>query len=453
MFRITNPIPDSIRDPAQLQRQFEKFKIVPYYGTTSGSSHSFLDLLDSLCTLSGSFNAAVNDLCKYAFGRNISITSRGIPGLDVEQTELTPDQQLQFYEFISGLGINATDILAISKQFTKSMLASGNVWLKVRRVVVDDIVRYNVKVLPFKNVAYLQQSDFELPVAIYTAVWGNDDFWRKSPPELFVVTTPEGELQWNDRGNAIYEALIHWKAPGSDSVYYGRPVILGVLNWLYVDFTLSDLCAKIGGTEIVAKKLIALEERGGNTLDDDDLSLEERPEFGADGRMATEQADDFRRAALTLKKLVTNEGGPGDVSSIGVVEYPKGNQEPKAIDLELNRDTAHQTFLKETSERQICSAVGWAAELTGLQGFKSGIGGNIAKDLFIIKNSSTVGPLQDELQAAWNWLLSEVVREEEALQFEGVGIAYNSIIQKIIEDLSGVAQDQVLPEVGIEGTD
>lgn len=453
MFRINNPIPDSIRDTEQIKKQFEKFKIVPYYGTTSTSSHSFLDLLESLCTLSGAFNSAVNDLCKYSFGRNISITAQGIPGLDVEVDEINPDQQLEFYQFLSGLGLKATDILSLSKQYLKSMFASGNVWLKVRRVEVGDVVRYKFRILPFKNVAYLKQESFELPVAIYTAVWGDDSYWQKNPPEQFVVTNPEEELNWNNRGNGIFDALIHWKAPGSDSVYYGRPVILGILNWLYVDYTLSDLCAKIGGTEIVSKKLIALEERGGNALNDDNLSVEDRAEIGEDGHIATEKADDFRRAALTLKKLVTNQGGHGDASSIAVVEYPKGNQEPKAIDLELNRDTQHQQFLQDTAIRQICSAIGWASELTGLQGFKSGIGGNIAKDLFIIKNASTVGPVQDELQSAWNWLIDEIVKQEQATAFDGLGISYNSIISKIVDDLQGVdgaAQAETLLEAGQE---
>lgn len=437
MFYLKNPVPESVVDKEQISKEFQKYKIVPYYGTTSKSSHTFLKTLNSLTELSGSFSAVVNDLETYAFGHALTVTALNEPGLDLEVPEVSPNVQSRFYDYLKERNIKAPKLLSISCQILRSLKASGNAWLIVRRSSVMDAVRYDIQVEPFTNVAYLKQSDFEDRVAIITPVWNDPQFWRKSPPKIRTVTEQDETIIWNDAGDGIQEALIHFRRPGT-SKYYGRPEILSVLNWLYVDYVLSDLEAKVAGTELVSKKIIAFQERSGFAMEDDRITVGEKNEVGEDGNIGTEVEDDFRRTMKQLKALTTRVGDHGETSAIVGIEYPAGTNSPTVLDLEISRDEKHHNFLKTAAEQKIAGILGWSPELSGLVQSKTNIGGNILKDLFIIKNSATIIPEQVAQSGRMNWLISEIMDFEQApAEIRDLGFSFGNVVEQIVEDLSG----------------
>jgi len=343
LFRLPNPIPKTVVDRDELIKSFQKYSIVPYYGTKDATSHSMLDLLSTLTDLSPTFKAVRRDLATYTFGLNLNIEGRTIPGLATDPVEVDFPTQARYADYYAGLNISLKKIIKLSRRIDHHRDVCGNAYLRIWRIEVAGAVRYEMDVPHYKHVGYLRSIDPGEEFIIISKFLDDIVEMERNPPTILRATQEGEQIRWTQTEPGVEQAIIHIKAESDndESDFYARPAILGALTWLYTDFQLGNLNSKVSATELITKKLLAFEAPDPNLeTDDDDDS--KRVEVTANGYINGRKMDRFERNMLILKELTTNIGrhpsalGPDRATStIGGVEYPHGAKEPTQIDLEV----------------------------------------------------------------------------------------------------------------------
>lgn len=464
IFQLPNPIPETVKDTEQLTEFYRKYGIIPYFGTNESSSQGMLDLLMTLSELSPSFNAVRRDLKEYTFGQNARIQAKQIEGLELDIAELDANSQIKYFEYLKDIGIQLKDILKKLRTVDDHLSVSGNAYIRIKRVTVVDTVRYFISVPHFKHVAYLNSRDAGEQFVIISKWIGDEQMMIKYKPTIIRVTQQGMPLKFDKKKGGVEEAIVHIKSESNtdESDYYGRPDIIPVLHWLYTDYQVGNLNSKISATEIITKKILAFEGEDPNAITDDD---DYNTEFNGK-EVGGSKLDSFQRNMLTLKKLTTQLGshpsemGPNAVGSIAGVEYPHGGSPPTVIDLEMNRDTGHQTFQQEQATTMIAGNQGWAPELVSLRKTATTLGGNLLYDIFSIKNTTTIRPRQIKFEDIINNILHQIVTMEGNKEFEYYGIELIDNISKLVESMkstSTTTASEMITEpqntVGDEGID
>lgn len=443
IFSLPNPIPYSVKDVDQLQRFIKKYQIIPYYGTEENASHSFLDLLTTLTTLSPTFTGVASDLAWYTFGQNVSIVGRSRPGLASEITELDYNEQVRFDDYLAGLNIRLVKILKLCHELDYHLNVTGNAYLHIRRINVGGTTRYEMSVEHYKHCAYLVSQDIGEQFLIVSKFLGDDQRMQKFPPLVLRATQMDENIKWTSIGRGVEDAIIHLKRGtySDESDYYARPHIISVLTWLYTDFQIGNLASKVAATELVSKMLLAFQAQDPNTLPDDDPV---QVEYNGNGKIGKQEVDMFKRNMLTLKELTSNLGrhpsqlGTGEAAAVFAgVEYPYGSVPPTPIPLELNRDTKHQVFQYDSAKTAICSALRWSPELIAARPTTTTLGGNLLYDIFTMRNVTTINPRQTYFEDFWNNIFAQVLEREGSSDFRNYGIKFPEVITQMIEQLKG----------------
>lgn len=416
---LNNPIPEVIKDPIELGEFFDKYSIIPYYGNTEGSSHSMLNLLSDLSVLSASHRACKQDIKTYAFSNKVDLIKSPIPGLilDTDYT-ISNAEKINFNaNFLERYGINLNNIVNINRDSYESLADSGNGYIRVRIVNIGGTVKVYFKVLHYKHCAYLRTKNTEDRILIYTKKWGDEVYWLNNPPEIYKVSYLGNTFNWGIKKNGtIKETVLHIRNQIDESDYYGRPNILSVLYWMYVEFSQSDLAVKTSSTEFVSKMLLAFEET-------DPTRLKKGSE--EESRQST-----FRKRMAVLRSLTSNEGAIDEAKTLAGIEYPFGGKPPVAIPLNINRDVKYNEFNIDKSSSYIYSIHGWDKQLTGFEPARSNIGGNIIIDLFTVKNTGTIKPLQEYWTDVWANIFKEI-----GIQVNYTGEIYTIKYKNLIKDL------------------
>lgn len=442
IFRLPNPIPQTVVDREDLQKFFRKYAIVPYYGSVDQSSHTFLDLLVTLCQLSPTFGATMRDLQFFTFGLNVDLVGNVIPGLAIDPLELSDQEKLDFAGWLGGYNINMRMIQKVTRTLDYHLACCGNAWLRIRRVTVGGTTRYYFKASHFLHTAYLRSIDTGEEFAIISKFLGDDTKMNKYPPTLLRVTQIDEELKWTQTDNGVEEAIVHVREGRQleESDFYNQPDIIDILPYLYTDYQVANLNSKIAATELITKKLLAFEAPDPNSLPGNSLLVDDdEREVGADGNIGSKKRDQFQQNMLILKQLVTNlsthpsQMGAQPAAAIAGVEYPHGGKAPLPIDLEMNRDTKHQTFQLEQATARITACLGWSAELIGVRPAKATLGGNLLYDMFTIRNTATIVPRQNFYQSLWNGLIGQICEIEGGDdEWKNYGIKFPGVIEEML---------------------
>ena len=468
LFKLKPQVSRTVVDSEQLTKLFEKYKIIPYYGVDAQTSHSTLDLFQSLTAMSPTFTSAINNICKYSFGRGVTIAPRMIDGIFVDEEEievLSREKQLAYSNLLKSYNINLASVSGWSKKLIRYLKDSGNAYIKLKRVTIGDISQYFIDVLHYRQVAYLEAAKGESEdYVIYTKIW-NEKYWEKNPPLLVRVTKQNADIKWDITEEGVECAIIHVQTDSDNdpSDFYSRPDIIAVLDWLYVDIELGSLNGKIAGTEIITKKILAFEAPDPNTIDPDDDTFSETEVIASDtqsinGTIAagavvtkTKKEDYFDKNMRRLRMLTTQLGGYDEVNSLAGVEYPFGQKQPIPIDIEVNRDTNHHKFQCETAASKVCSNLNWSPVLNFDKEANSGIGGNVLKDLFVIGNEGTIIPIQSEISTIWNNIFSQILTAQNVgSEFIQYGIKFPDIISRLVEKLSKASTSVTITEPAVE---
>ena len=419
MLSLINPIPEAIRDVEILEDFVKKYNIVPYFGCDEYTSHSFIKLISDACELSPSHEACKRDFKTYAFGNCAQIVSKSIPGFYDEDFDNTipRDQQLQFFQWLDSLGLSLTGIIDCVNELNNSSLDSGNSYLLIRIVKIGSTQKVFMFPLHYTQCGFLAVKNGEVKKLINTEYW-SEEWWKKKKP-LVVSASKYGEpFIWDVKKNeSVKETILHIRSSKGQSKYYGRSSILSVLYWMFVEHQLADLSVKTSRAEYTAKNILAIEEP--------------KPErkSGTAG-----SANILRKKMAVLRALTTNEGGIEDAKTIAAMQYPHGGKAPIAIPLNVNRDTKHAEYQWDKASALIHSINGWDRTLTNIVTPKANLGGNIYKDLFLIKGASTIEPMQD----FWSGVLTTIF-SEIAVQTKYTGevrsLKFKSAIDNLVDKL------------------
>ena len=420
MLQFVNPIPEAIRDQKALGDLLEKYNIVPYFGCDEYTSHSFIGLISDLSELSPSHQACKADFKSYAFGNCANIVAKSIAGFFDEEfdDEINRDEKLQFIEWLDSLGISLTSLIDCVNELNNALLDSGNAYLMIKIVTVGSTKKVFFTPLHYTQCGYLATKSGEVKKLINTEYW-NEEWWKKKRP-LLISSSNKGEaFNWDGReGGPLRQTVLHIRGDKGKSKYYGRSPIISVLYWMFVEHQLANSSVITSSYEYTSKTLLAFEEA--------------KPER----RKGTKGSGEaFRRKMGVLRRLATNEGGIEDAKTLAGVQYPHGGKPPTAIQLGVNRDTAYSQYQLDTATGLIHAVNKWDRTLTNIVTPKSNIGGNVYRDVFTIKNVSTIEPMQ----TFWADVLTDVFSQiaiETKYAGEVRSLKFKSAIDNLVDKLS-----------------
>ena len=426
--QFRNPIPAAIRDPKALSDLIKKYDIIPYYGDEQYTSHIMMSILADLADLSPSHIACKRDLKAYAFGGGLGAMKFGIPGVEMADDESAVDSntKLQFFRRLQQVGLSPNVILETTKNLFDLSKDGGNAYLHIKEIKVGNTIKYQVTPWHFTQAGYLlKSSKSDLQHVVLTPYW-DEEFWKKEKPLVLPVSYLGEPYTWKETSN-IRETVLHIRNGNARTHIYGHPDLLSVMNALYAEYKTLELNAKISGTELVAKHLLAFEEpepaRIGRVKASDNNQA-----TGPRGKVQS----DFKMRIEALRDLTTNSGDNDKASGLAGIQYPKGGQVPTLINFNVNRDVQYASWTTENAASLIYSIHGWSKELTGQVSIKAGVGANMLYDLFLVKNVSTIKPLQSYYSSTvWGDIFSNIL-PEIGKQFEGLTIKFPDLITNMI---------------------
>jgi len=447
-FRLPPPIPATVKDTEELNKTFDKWKVIPQYGTSNYTSHTLLELIQTLVEMSPTFKAAMKDLNTYIFGRRVMVCSGMMAGLQSDVVELDFADQVEFDTWLKERNIKFRNVLKLSRRMNSHLEANSNTWLYVRRITSGDAIRYDMKVKHYKHVFYYPSQDIGQEFVLITKWITDKQKMEKFPPKILPVTKNGETIVWHNAGDGVQEAIIHIQKEDQDgeSDYYSRSDLIPILTWLYVDFQVGNLNSKTSATEMISKKILAFQAPDPAAIEEEEQDEEVLEELvDNDIAVKVRKPSMFRRNMAILKELVTNLSAHPSLqkdgsksASIAGLEYPHSGVPPTPIDLEMNRDTKHQEFQVEKAVRYICTVLGWSPELLGVQPTKTNLGGNLLYDLFTMKNEATVRPRANYFEDLWNDLFDQIKELDGApAVFNDYGICFPDVIAEMIAKFKG----------------
>lgn len=387
-FDFESPIPEQTQHADELHDFYDKFKLIPVYSNNAYTSNRLVELLDSLATVSPSLRACINDLCHYSFGNATDVKKVSIAGLipDSELKLSQSEKEAFANNLVSDFNLKLTEVIRVSRELLDCDTRQGNMYLQVTALTVGGRVKgVKLKSIDQKNILYLANSSTALVTEHFDTTW-----WSKNPPQVLPISTLQEKAKWKKVGND-YTTVLHITTNAAGQNFYGRPSILSVLDSLAAEYRTLVLNSKIANTETIAKLM---------------MFFEEMPTERQRGLPQEEKQKQFALRTAGIRELATNEGKTP--KSIIALEYPNGTNQPLVTPVQVNRDVNYAEFTLNNAASVIYAVCGWSKELTGQIQVKTGIGANILYDLFVIKNVSTIIPIQERFENIWQWVIGEL---------------------------------------------
>ena len=455
MINLRDPFPKSTADIKALQKVMKAHSVVPYYGSTEGASHYVLQTLSDFTRQSPTFKACVKDLYTYAFGNNVFLVERKVPGLaqdevvDVVNVSAAND----IGKWLSERGFSLIALTKESRKLLVSLASSGNAYLYISLTSIEGAQFINIKTIPYMQVAYkVPNNDVENRRLLWTKRW-DEKYMKDNPPLVVTASTIEHGFVWTTDSATEptkWETILHIRNEFGDSDFYGEAEIIAVLERMCVEIIQGQTACKISATELIAKVLLAVQKpapEGGDSLPAESEDGEDK----TDGEGTTKTG--FEELVHTIRQITTAKGSAKKVSSIGVFEYEHGTDAPQAIKLNIARDYRYNEWVLSEAERKIAGVLNWALELTGQKAAKANIGGNILRDLFNIKDVGTITPIQSDFNNIWTMILEQIFRFGNQPAWANVGIAFPSVIAELQKRLNADSLTQETPDDGSNDPD
>lgn len=407
MFKLSNPLPQALRDTENLAEFYRGYNLVPYAGNTRYSGHSFLKILCDMYELSPSHANCIDDIRVWAFEGQLDVVRHRPGGRTEEVSEVEKDQ---FFEFLQSLGIDDQKVIDVTDQLFLNWKKTGTAYLHYREVTVGGTLRIFLDVLDTLNVMFLNTPKGEPRSVVISSDFFSGKF--TDDPRLVRVYPSFTE------GGQDRETVFVFKNKRDHSDWYGRPDSLQTLFWQFTEWSICNLTAKISNSETTAKVMLAMERPDPNTIKKDD-----NPE------------EAFEKMSLHLRQLTTNRGDFDSSESLGVVGYPYGSKEPKAIKLEIPRDKDYMESVVGKASDYIYATHGWSKVLNGFERPKSNIGGNVLIDEFMSRNTSTIKPNQRRWERHLQKVYQVISERAEQPQFSDMCHRFEDKVESLVESM------------------
>ncbi len=436
MFGLKNPIPPCYEETEDVTRFWKQAngigKLVPYYGNHDGASHGFLRFLRDITELSPSFRACLTWMKRYAFGGvmgTVDIVEKPIPGYELNREESLPeDDKDKFIEFLASIGITPVQFAKYTCPLFQHFRESGNAYLRVRIVKVGDDWRVSFKPLHYRRVCYEWTKPGENRSLVYSESWRFVDGQFKG--EKYPASYVGEDYNWRKVGD-VWETVVHVANFIDESDWYGRPDIGSVVDWMFSEHKLGEHSCKVNSTEMTSKGAFAFKREYYDEETDCDHCEgqgSEKCDCGSKKRQTP-----FQKKVRVLRTITTNEGDYGQAKSLAALEYDE--DAPTWYSMQINRDSKwFEVQIKEAAAR-IHSVEGVPRELTKTEMGKSGLGGNQLANLFVMTDSDTVAPVQNEWETFWSDVLNNVCEVIERDDMKEYGIKFKDRITPVVQNL------------------
>lgn len=389
---------------------WSKLNLVPYRGTTEKSSDRYLRLLYELFEHSPSFGAVVNDLITFAFDGEFDLINAGKAGIKFDDTELDGVDKVSYCENLEKIGLSPLDVIQLSKEFVKHKKISGNVFVKYRKIRVNDEIRATLQLLHPMSVKFKEQ-DNGAHKLVYSKNFFIDDWslWGVKDNDFI-----EYEVYPRTRQTkTITETVFHLKT--GDGLY-GFPDTIQSLLWQYSEYALGLLASKVNGSEFVASHIL------------------EVPLAGLDFASSDDQIRTYLRdIKKALNEAATNKGI--DPSSLAVMMNPS-KEKFNLHKVDVNRDTDWFKAQEEIAKRKIYELNKSYPQLTGSVDVGSSLGQDTITALFLMYDTKTVKPVQREISNFWQTIMNFISDDCEIEEFKDVRFKFAENIDEYVEKLT-----------------
>lgn len=388
---------------------------MPYSGTTTASSHGWLQLLQSLLKLSPSHAACVNFKIRQSFNGTMEVVNKRSGGLKYSDTQeaLSIAEQEEISAKWEEVGFSLTQAQELTKRLARSYEAVGMAYLHYKEVTVGDTKKVFLRSIDPTHIFYLWTEDMQENVFAVSRYW--DDYnWLKVHEPKLIKEFPA----WTQTGTTR-ETIITFKNPNEDNEWYGRPETQAALISMCSEWFLRDMNLKIVSTETVSKLILA--------------TMANKP-----GTISPKKADEkFASFVSSVRPVLTAEGGYLESKSAAILEVPyheKGIQ-LHAEKLEVNRDVAHREYSRDTAQSDIHGQHGIPIELTASGQVKNSIGGSYLADLYLITDDSIITPMQSEWESRLCVALNLIAEFAEDESLKNKAIKFDKNIERLVGKL------------------
>ena len=110
----------------------------------------------------------------------------------------------------------------------------GNAYLQIKIIKVGSEFRVSFNSINYLEAAFLATKPIEDKALVVTKYW-DIEYWNIVKPSVFKVSDYKEPFKWDiRRNNTIWETVVQIKNVKDESIYYGRPDTLSVLNHMCI---------------------------------------------------------------------------------------------------------------------------------------------------------------------------------------------------------------------------
>ena len=401
---ISPPVADEILDDKDVRQSFSDYPIIPYSGSSQGSSHKLVEVLYNFKSMSSTFAGILKSLKTYALGKKLQVVQQTHTVFDVgDEREVSNTEKKQFVEFVDSVTFHNCNIIQFAYELSDSQDTSGQMGVEVvTRIILGET---NITIKFHRPPNYCFAKDEPLGTMIYVSRKWDPAYLKKHPPLAIPVYPLEGTYE-----KGVTRTFFFYKENGT---LYGRPSDLACLWDKYNEFKMSEYITK------KTKKLFI-----------PDLIIETSdPNVGAifDEQSAKDQG--YRNAADKFEKKFTNAG----TETMNVIMTNRSEAARPMVVHELRgiQDADQVKGYFDMFKERILNANNWP-ELLLSYNAKTGFSTNEFFDVFSIVSVTKILEKQTILSTFINNIINYAYKKHN--KQNELGIKFTSPLQTMLDE-------------------
>jgi len=410
LFRLSNPIPDEVKDSTELKKVFRNWNLVPFAGNTQYTSHSLLGWLLMLYKMSPTNNAAINKKIKFAVGGKARVVRSVDPEFETgdELEPVTNDEANNyvaalktFFEFEGGIG-------KFHERIATQYEATGNGWVELSMATVMGQTRIALRSHRMTNVMYINTKPDEPRAVAISPVW-TDAYLNKHEPRVVPI------FPVFRRDGGVLRTMFHLKH--GDNSWYGRPPSEGADVYKYREVQDEIYQVRAAASDFTGQLILEVED--------------DNPQFAP-------AIDDKNAINTTNKKFVeqmeenfTQKGD--DPQSIYFASRPYGSKQMFVFQISPNTKESWYKTTGEIAEARILRAHGITPRFLGFD-VANGFSTEVYISDYVMNVEPIIQDLHDTIMNFTNFIITEGWKLVGQVEWNVYSLAFAPPIQSTIED-------------------
>jgi hypothetical protein len=369
LFEIKNPIPEEVRDSEDVTKLFNKYKLVPFAGSNTGTGHALLYWYLMLAQLSPTNGACIEKLKKYVVGSRAKYVRAQDPEFDsgTETQPMTPAESATYGQAIADVIEYKNGVRKFHQSVEASFLKTGNAFVELAIAEVNGKFRASIRYVPVTHAIYKATLPGEMKVLAVSPVW-TDKYLTKNEPAMIPLAPNFVETK------GVKRTMFHLKA--GENEWYGRPESQSADLYKYREVQDAMYVIKQSAANFVGQLIIEVEddEAGADAIDNNEA-----------------QRSGFDSFADRMEYNYTQKGD--DPQAVFVTARPVGSRPMFVFQVKPNTNENWYKVTGESSEQKILRAHMLTPRFMGFD-----VSNGFATDAFIGDYVMNVQPVIDELR-------------------------------------------------------